>query len=94
MPAATGNAMPRRTPEEIAEAVLKNVKWGGTLPIAPVKIAACYGVSVTYDESLMNGTKSGYCVNLNGKAPIIVNPADPTVRQRFTIAHELVGIQR
>ena len=77
-------------PEDVASSVLQNVGWDGTIPIDPRRIAACYGIQVLPDESLLGGTNSGRCVITDeGDRIIIVNPVDSPVRRNFTVAHEL-----
>lgn len=78
------------SPEEAAGKVLSDVGWDGSLPINPTVIAKCYDIGVERDDAFAGGTNSGKCVNLeSGGRVILINPSDSTVRQRFTIAHEL-----
>lgn len=78
------------TPEVAAATVLKNVKWPGTLPVDPARIAKCYGIEILRDKTLVGSTNSGRClIDDQGNRVIIVNEADSYQRQRFTIAHEL-----
>lgn len=78
------------SPDLAAAEVLKNIRWNGTLPIDPAKVAKCYDIDIIKDESLVGGTNSGRCVITDeGSRIIIVNPSDSLNRQRFTVAHEL-----
>ena len=63
--------------------------WDKTLPVNPSAIAYEMGVKITYDPRL---SLSGY-FDFDAIGPtqpvIFVNPRDSSVRQRFTIFHEL-----
>lgn len=61
--------------------------WDGQLPVDLNRIADGLGVVVAADDQLdgLSGT-----IQMNGGRPhVTYNPAEPLVRQRFTIAHEL-----
>lgn len=61
--------------------------WDGTLPVDVVAIARRMGAQVFSSNGL--GNLSGKVALVNGTPHIYCNGADPTVRQRFTIAHEI-----
>ncbi|PBJ97566.1 ImmA/IrrE family metallo-endopeptidase [Pseudomonas plecoglossicida] len=66
---------------------LLETKWSGRLPIDPVAIAESLGAVVKPDRTIAPASGS-FCYE-NGVPVIRYNPADPVVRQRFTIAHEI-----
>lgn len=61
--------------------------WDGTLPIDVVAIAQKMGAQVFSSSGL--GPLSGKVELVDGTPHIYCNSAEPTVRQRFTIAHEI-----
>lgn len=63
--------------------------WDGILPVNPTAIAHAEGVHVTADDELARLGLSGYYDVENGTPTIRYSDAESTVRQRFTIAHEL-----
>lgn len=60
--------------------------WDGTLPIQPRVLASEMGVEVFGVPGL---DVSGMIELKNGRPVITYNSSDATVRQRFTIAHEI-----
>lgn len=63
--------------------------WDGQLPIDPVALASRMGARVVSDPSLQQEGISG-SFEFDETGPLIrVNPYDPPVRQRFTVAHEI-----
>lgn len=65
--------------------------WDRLLPIDPVKIATAAGVFVygRGGRDDVNYPYSGYYRKYEGVPSIEYNVAEPLVRQRFTVAHEL-----
>lgn len=61
--------------------------WDGTLPVDVVAIARKMGAQVFSSGHL--GKLSGKVELVNGTPHIYCNSAEPTVRRRFTIAHEI-----
>lgn len=78
-------------PPDLAAVSILRRYWDRTLPVKPEAIAAALGVSVVPRGGPREpGYEfSGY-FEMRGKTPIIeFNMMDPTVRRRFTVAHEL-----
>ena len=69
---------------EFARGVL-DAHWDKKLPVNAVQIAYKAGMNVVYDTSLSDKNISGKTVNKTIK----VNPLESTMRQRFTIFHEM-----
>lgn len=62
--------------------------WDGKLPVDPFRIAKAMGIVVRAEYKL-EGDISGM-IEYQGTTPVIsCNLADPFVRQRFTVAHEI-----
>ena len=80
------NGRRQRQIEELANKVLREAGIQEA-PIEVSQIAKLHNVEITdYD---LGTDVSGVLVLKDGKATIGLNPADSTVRRRFTIAHEL-----
>lgn len=60
--------------------------WDGSLPVDPMQIARSMGITVTAKPFLDH---SGHYQRNNGSPVILYNSSEPTVRQRFTVAHEI-----
>lgn len=78
------------SPEVTARAVLRRY-WDGSLPVRPDAIAKLLGVHLKSCGGLGEPSYefSGYFKMVGTHPMIEYNRADPIVRQRFTIAHEL-----
>lgn len=61
--------------------------WDRKLPVDPEKMARDLGLTVQYDCT--GGASGQIKIDETGQAEISVNPKEPVLRQRFTIAHEL-----
>ncbi len=72
-------------PEQAAARLLASC-WDGTIPVDVEAVARRAGAEVVETPGLgFSGT-----VATDGRAPVIrINPDESTLRQRFTIAHEL-----
>lgn len=68
-----------------AVSVLKEVGIT-TIPVALDRITDFYDIKVSYD---LDDTISGVMISQGDKTFIGINPNESTVRQRFTIAHEI-----
>lgn len=68
---------------------LLEIAWDGTLPVDPIAIAKKLDIEVGKFANDELGDISGLVARNDGKVTIHVSPSDATVRQRFTIAHEL-----
>jgi Zn-dependent peptidase ImmA (M78 family) len=66
---------------------IKN-KYKGQIPVPIVSIATDLGIDV-YETDDLNKDISGSITNNNGKYVIQVNDKHSSLRQRFTIAHEI-----
>lgn len=74
-------SMPHNWPRMSAADVLSRY-WNGSVPVDPIAIAYAMGCEVYADPSLQeSGMAEGRRIHFN--------PRDASVRQRFTIAHEL-----
>lgn len=76
--------MPASTAKEYLDAY-----WDWKLPVKPEEIARKAKVFVQKDERLVGKGLSGAFFLDNATPTILVNPQEPLIRQRFTIAHEL-----
>lgn len=74
-----------KNPEEMAKMLLTEY-WDYSLPINPIMFANKLGIKV-YKQNSTTDTGSGNYDHENKK--IYVNINEPSVRQRFTVAHEL-----
>ena len=65
--------------------------WDRQLPVDPVKIASALGIAVYGRGGWgdQNYPFSGYYTQFNGVPSIEYNVTEASVRQRFTVAHEL-----
>jgi Zn-dependent peptidase ImmA (M78 family) len=77
--------MPIATPSEKAREVLK-LYWDKKFPVNVEAIAKAVGMEV---RKIPNLPYSGAFEIEGGKPVCIINASDATVRQRFTIAHEI-----
>lgn len=77
----------RRDPEQRAEAVLLELKIATDRRIDVVAIARALGAEPR--EVQLSSELSGLLVRDGSRKVISYNAADPEVRQRFTIAHEI-----
>lgn len=63
--------------------------WNRKIPVDPAQIAQSAGAKIYPDQSMQAEDLSG-SFDIEGGTPTIrYNPYDASVRQRFTIAHEL-----
>lgn len=74
------------TPQEAADRIL-SVYWDGTLPVNPIQIANDMGLDVYASGDIPDG--GGVIKKVNGHPSIYICKNDSTVRQRFTIFHEI-----
>lgn len=75
-------AMPARKAQEVLQRY-----WDRTLPVNPEQIATAAGIEVEYSNDL-DGCSGEYC-RKGERVRIFVNANEASVRQRFTLAHEL-----
>lgn len=61
--------------------------WDGKLPVNAVQIAYKLDFTVRYDTKLQHAHRSGELAAENRE--IVINPLETTMRQRFTVLHEL-----
>lgn len=61
--------------------------WDGTVPVRPVSIATAMGVKVFKQSAVSESGR--ICLDSTGQPKIVYNADEATVRQRFTVAHEL-----
>ena len=59
------------------------------LPVPIVSICRSLGITVKYNNDLVNSENSGNSTMIDGKAYIMLDPKCEQHRKRFTIAHEL-----
>lgn len=64
-----------------------NTYWNGDLPVPLISIANAMGLRVFKQQNLDCSGK--IFLDENGNARIVFNSDEATVRQRFTIAHEI-----
>lgn len=76
------------SPKQLAESILKKY-WDGQLPVDPAVLARALKAEVIDDPSLSLTSASGQFDFENGRPVIRYTSVEPSVRQRFTIAHEL-----
>ncbi len=85
---ATYRPWAKSEPELAAEKLLLR-HWDMKIPVDVFAIAEKQGARVEPSEELVREGLSGkVCIN-DGDAIIYYNPQEPSVRQRFTVAHEL-----
>lgn len=75
------------SPSDVADIILSK-HWDGKLPVDPIQIASRLGLDV-YSSSKIESGGGKLRLNDQGKLSIYINPKDSTVRQRFTIFHEI-----
>jgi uncharacterized protein DUF955 len=63
--------------------------WDGSLPVNPKALSHAMGLEVVADPFLIGQGLSGCYDVENGVPTSRFSPSESTVRQRFTIAHEL-----
>lgn len=80
--------MEYRTANDVLQA-----HWDGRLPVNPQSIAEAMGIEVKsltpFDQENWRPNESGHYSYRDGKPLITYNSTDASVRQRFTIAHEI-----
>lgn len=82
-----GMDMTNNNIEKLAMDILDTNGFNGIV-VDPVKLATAYGIEVKNARFASNDI-SGMLKKENGKTTIYVNSVEPTMRKRFTIAHEL-----
>ena len=75
-------------PEEEAQKILARLKIKSA-PIRVEDIATKLGAKVSYEPFEGKGELSGMLLKEKGHAVIGINSCHPTVRQRFSVAHEI-----
>jgi len=70
----------------VTAASLLNGHWDGMLPVDVAAIARSMGITVEPDRSM---AESGVIEKTDSGTVIRFSASEPTVRQRFTIAHEI-----
>src|SRR5437879_4235539 len=75
-------------PEKYAQKILDDLELDNA-PIPVEEIAAHLGAQLSYEPFQGKGELSGMLLRDKDRAVIGVNSAHPSVRQRFSVAHEI-----